>query len=88
MNIFIEIIGWVANVLFVAAFALASRGRISGDGKMFNALNLVGALLYGTYAFWKSAWPVFVLEIFWGGIAFAALWKIFRNLNTTERKSA
>lgn len=74
---FLEVIGWTADILFLSAYFLVSQGKVAGEGKPYNLMNLGGAILFGIYAACKSAWPIFVLEIFWGGIAAFALWKIF-----------
>jgi hypothetical protein len=78
----IELIGWAADLFFLLAFFLVSRGKLSGKGGVFNSMNLAGAILYGSYATQRGTYPVFVLEFFWGCIAVSALWKL-RNKNKT-----
>jgi len=70
---FIEVIGIIADVLFVLAYFLVSRGKVDGKGFSYNAMNLVGAILMGIHAFSKGTMPVLILEGFWGGIALIAL---------------
>lgn len=72
-----ELIGWMANACFVTGYILVSQGKIDGAGKLFNYLNLGGAILFGTYAFIVKAYPVLALEIFWGTIAIVALRKVY-----------
>jgi len=84
---FLETIGWTADILFLVAYFLVSQGKVSGEGKPYNFMNLGGAILFGTYAIFKSAWPIFVLEIFWGGIAAFALWKVFSRTNKLSEES-
>lgn len=75
----VEIIGWVADVSFLLAYFLVSRKKITGDSKLFNSMNLFGALLYGFYGWKKNAVPVIILEMFWGGIALYALYSALRT---------
>lgn len=75
----LEAIGWTADVCFVSAFWLVSTGRVRGEGGLFNGINLTGALLYGFYAWNKDAIPVLVLEVFWGAIALLAIVKLLRR---------
>ena len=76
---FIEWIGWVADGIFVIAYLLVSQKKLSGDGKVFNIMNLFGAILFGFYGWQKGVVPVLILEMFWGGIAFIALYQAFRS---------
>jgi len=74
---FWESVGWTADIFFVSAYALVSRKKLDPEGAAYNSMNLIGAVLYGTYAAYKIAIPVIVLEIIWGSIAASALWKAF-----------
>ena len=76
---FIESIGWFADILFVIAYLFVSQKKLASDGKTFNLLNLAGATLYGIYGWQKGAIPVLILEMFWGAIAFVALNRAFRS---------
>lgn len=71
--LWIEQIGWIADVFFVGAFLGASRGWIAGEGRVFNGMNLVGGLLYGLYAWVRWTPPVLALETVWCGIALYSL---------------
>ena len=75
----LDIIGWLADACFVFSYFLVSRGKVDGQGKVFNLLNLAGAGLYGFYAFEKNAIPIIVLELFWGGIAIIALRNAYKK---------
>ena len=39
-------------------------------------MNLVAALVYGIYAVKRKAYPVLVVQLFWGAIGIVALVKI------------
>ena len=74
-----ELVGWAADICFVSAFFLVSTKRVEGDGGVFNGLNLLGAVLYGFYAYHSDTLPVLVLELFWGSIALKALYVLWET---------
>lgn len=79
----IEAIGWIADACFLSGYFLTSTGRIAGTSKTFNSLNLVGAILFGIYAFIRWTPPVLILECFWASLAFRAI----RTSIRTEREA-
>lgn len=74
-----EVVGWTADICFLAGLYLVTTERVKGSGGVFNSLNLAGALLFGAYAVSKNAIPIMVLEIIWGGIALKALVAVWRK---------
>ena len=74
-----EFIGYTGSILYISAFFLVSQGFIDGKGAIFNLMNLAGAIVYLIYCKIKKALPIFILEIFWGGIAVLALIKLVLN---------
>jgi len=72
----VEFIGYSGNILYISAFFLFSQGFVDGKGVIFNLMNLAGAILYLVYSRIKKALPIFILEIFWGGVALLALVKL------------
>lgn len=79
INTVMQIVGWVGMALIVLAYYLTSDRRPdSPKAKWFHQLmNLTGALALGVSALYKGAWPNVALEIVWGGIALAALFRGF-----------
>ena len=75
---YIEKIGWIADSFFIVAYFLVSQKKITGHSKIFNLLNFVGAVLNGFYGWLIQALPLVVLELFWGGIALFALYRVFK----------
>lgn len=69
----IEAAGWVGAVLVLAAYALASTGRLDGRSPLFQWLNLVGAAGFVVNTAYHGAIPSMVLNIIWCGIAVATL---------------
>jgi len=85
---FMEVIGWTADLCFLGAYWLVSTKRVEGEGLVFNGMNLAGAFLYGSYAISKDATPVLVLEIFWGSIAIKALYALWKSPPMIKEQSS
>jgi len=68
-SIAIEAAGWIGAVLVLAAYALASTGRLHGRSPTFQWLNLVGAIGFVINTAWHGAIPSMALNIIWCGIA-------------------
>ena len=75
------VIGWVADAvglaggaLMVFAYAYSNIAR-PVDFVLFNAANLVGAILLGASLTVHFNFPSLLLEIAWGGIALVGLCK-------------
>ena len=73
MELFINICGWLGTLLIVVAYYFVSIKRLNIADREYQILNLAGAVALGINVFYKQAWPAFVLEIVWGGIAIYAL---------------
>lgn len=71
-------IGLTGSALFIGAFAYANMAK-SLNKLLFNAVNLIGAILLLISLSVKFNLAAFVLEAAWGAIAFAgvvsALWR-------------
>lgn len=78
MTVFVEIIGWMGAGLVLGAYILVTSGRLSGDSVLFQWMNALGATFFVINTWWHGAIPSMVLNIIWGGIGFAALWRIWR----------
>ena len=79
----LELFGWVGTALIVTAYYLVSCGKASPNGRLYQSMNLVGAVSVGASVFQKQAWPAFALEVVWGAIALIALLRI---TNVFKRK--
>ena len=69
MEIAIEAAGWVGAVLVLAAYLLASSGRLDARSAPFQWLNLIGAAGFAVNTAYHGAIPSMVLNIIWCGIA-------------------
>lgn len=73
MELVIEIAGWAAAGVLLAAYALLSRGRLNGQGSPFQALNVAGSLLVGVNSLVHEAWPSVSVNLVWLVIGVATL---------------
>jgi hypothetical protein len=78
-----DLIGLIGTALFVGAFAYANWAETLNK-LLFNALNLVGAILLLISLSVKFNLAAFVLEAAWAGIALAGL---VAELRRRRRKS-
>ena len=75
METLIQIAGWVGTFFIVFAYFLVSYKKVDGDSKIYQAMNLLGAIGVGVNVFHQHAWPAVALQIVWGIIAIIALVK-------------
>lgn len=75
MEIFAQIVGWIGAFLVVLAYFLVSYKKVQGDSRIYQLMNLVGAIGVGINASYQEAWPSFAIQIVWGIIAILALIK-------------
>lgn len=73
MEILIQTVGWIGTCLIVLAYFLVSTKKVSGDSRLYQALNLFGAIGVGVNVFHQQAWPALALQVVWGIIAIIAL---------------
>lgn len=75
METLIQIVGWVGTFLIVFAYFLVSYKKVDGSSKIYQAMNLLGAIGVGVNVFHQQAWPAVALQVVWGIIAIIALIK-------------
>ncbi len=73
METLIQIVGWVGTFLIVLAYFLVSYKKVDGSSKIYQAMNLLGAMGVGVNVFHQQAWPAVALQVTWGIIAIVAL---------------
>jgi hypothetical protein len=73
MGLVIEIAGWVAAGVLLAAYALLSHGRLHSRGSPFQALNVAGSLVVGVNSLAHEAWPSASVNLVWLVIGVATL---------------
>ncbi|OGZ17410.1 MAG: hypothetical protein A2Z78_00685 [Candidatus Nealsonbacteria bacterium RBG_13_36_15] len=73
MNLLIEIIGWFGMGLILIAYWFISTRRIEVKSRLYQMLNLGGAIGIVINAFYHKAFPPLALNVIWATIAFWAL---------------
>jgi hypothetical protein len=73
-----DIVGLIGSALFIAAFVYANLSPAM-DKRMFNAGNLLGAMLLLCSLWINFNLAAFVLEVAWALIAFAGLVAALRH---------
>ncbi len=75
MEIFIQAFGWLGTFLVALAYFLVSSKKVSGTSKLYQAINLLGAIGVGINVLHQQAWPAVAQEVVWGSIAIMSLIK-------------
>lgn len=70
--------------MVVIAYFLVSYKKINSDSRLYQGINLLGALFVGIYVFSQQAWPAVTLQVVWGIIAISALVKSATNKTEKE----
>ena len=73
-----DILGWIGMILVLLAYVLLSINKIE-NGKLYQVLNLVAAILMAVGLFPTKAWFSFALQIIWALIALIAIIKIIKK---------
>ena len=77
LPVIIEIVGWIAAVLILAAYGLLSAGRLTAQSPAYQWMNVAGAIGFIANSGWNGAIPSAALNVIWAGIGAFALWRIF-----------
>jgi hypothetical protein len=75
MAILIEILGWVASVLIVGAYALNIYGKLDTQAPAYIWANLVGGCFFVVNTLAHNAYPSAMVNVVWVLIAVNALWR-------------
>jgi hypothetical protein len=75
INIYVEIIGWVAALLILGAYFLNMYGFWKTTSFLYILFNLVGGIFFVINTFFHKAYPSMVVNIIWALIAIAAFFK-------------
>lgn len=75
-----NIVGWIGTLLIVLAYYLVSSKKVSGDSKVYQLMNFVGALGIIVNTLVQKAWPAMTLNIVWAIIAIKTLLLVKRRI--------
>lgn len=81
-RVVIDVSGWLGVVVLLVAYGLVSARRIEGDAVLYQALNIVGAVLLIANSFYYRAYPSVGVNVIWVGIGVYALLRRGRGVRT------
>jgi hypothetical protein len=73
VNFAVEIVGWVGAVLILIAYGLLSSGKVDGRSRLYQGMNIVGAVGFVVNSGLNGAYPSAALNVVWIGIGVYAL---------------
>jgi hypothetical protein len=79
VKIAVDVAGWIAALLILAAYGLLSAGRLNSKSVAYQAMNIAGAIGFIINTSYYGAIPSAVLNVVWMGIGVWALVKIRMN---------
>jgi len=82
-RIAVEAAGWGGAVLILLAYLLLSAGKMNGQSRVYQAMNVLGAAGFALNGWWHGALPSAVLNVLWMGIGIIALWKITQRAGSS-----
>jgi hypothetical protein len=75
----IAVIGWSGAVLILASYILLSMGKLSGQSRTYQWMNVAGATAFIINSGWNGAYPSAALNVAWITMGIYALWRIERS---------
>ncbi len=78
-----EFAGWAGAVAILLAYLLISADRLTGQSRLYQWMNVLGAAGIAVNAWWHGALPAVALDIAWMIIGGVALWRIVRNAGSS-----
>ena len=72
-----EIIGWLGTLIYIAAYALLTWGKLRSDRSLYHILNVFGAAGLIVNGIYHGDYPSIFVNLAWLGIALVAAGIIF-----------
>ena len=79
----VEIVGWAGALLILAAYGLLSAGKLTGQSRSYQWMNVAGAAGFVVNGWWHGALPSTALNVVWMLIGGIALWRMTRRSSTS-----
>ncbi|MGV7122284.1 CBU_0592 family membrane protein [Sphingopyxis sp. 550A] len=76
LEIAIEVIGWAAAVLILAAYALLSFGKLEARSRVYQGMNVLGAAGFIVNSGYHGALPNAALNVVWVAVGLVTLWNV------------
>jgi hypothetical protein len=74
----IEIIGWTAAAMMLAAYVLLNTGRLTSRSSLYQWLNVLSGAGFILNSGWNGAYPSASINVLWMGIGLYGLLRIHR----------
>lgn len=81
-----EVAGWAGALLILGAYFLLSFGRLTPQSRLFQAMNIAGAVGFIVNSSWHGAIPSAALNVVWLLIGGTALWRILKGNSSTSAR--
>lgn len=78
-RVLIEVVGWTGAGLILVAYLLLSSGKVTGQSRLYQWMNVAGAACFIVNSGWNGAIPSAVLNVVWLLIGGVTLWRIARK---------
>ena len=72
----IEIIGWTAAAMMLAAYVLLNTGRLTSRSSLYQWLNVLSGAGFILNSGWNGAYPSASINVLWMGIGLYGLLRI------------
>lgn len=82
-KLIIEIVGWAGAALFLLSYVLVSTGRLQGQSRAYQWLNVVGAVGFVINSGWNGAYPSAAVNVIWALIGLVTLWRLARRKDSS-----
>ncbi|MCW0199940.1 hypothetical protein [Sphingopyxis sp.] len=82
LKIAVEVIGWAAAILILAAYALLSFGKLEARGRVYQGMNVLGAAGFIVNSGYHGALPNAALNVVWVAVGLVTLWSARRKRET------
>lgn len=79
IELLIEAAGWMGALLILASYILVSTGRLTGQTRTFQWMNVAGAAGFVINSGWHGAIPSTALNVVWLGVGALTLWKLRKS---------
>ena len=79
----VEVAGWTGAALILLAYGLLSAGKLDGQSRAYQWMNVGGAVGFVITGWWHGALPSTALNVVWMLIGGFALWRIARRSSTS-----
>ncbi len=77
-NLAIEAAGWAGALLILGSYIAVTTGKLAGQSRTYQWMNVVGAAGFVVNTRWHGAMPSAVLNVVWCAVGLIALWKLNR----------